>query len=215
MDQTPWPVARYKMSEIIPGLYGRAVEPQRIVSQQYACRQCEDTGRGIGFDPCGCGLWIKSPSHDRILEMHNAIKRDLAPEPLEADGWIPHTPGDPCPVAADVKVLTRLRGGELNTSECKALWYYWGVLGESHLEIVAYKLAEWRPFSETPEVDGEVWEICIRDNGNIHYSKFSEGEWIMPSESIDSARSYSESVTIANRESYYSGYRPIQTPSVA
>lgn len=65
-------------------------------------------------------------------------EKPAKPEP-DAEGWIPHTPGDPCPCGADDKVEVKLRDGDEPGEWC-AEKYNWSLTPSNGRQIIA-----WRP----------------------------------------------------------------------
>lgn len=70
----------------------------------------------------------------RVLRFEEATKPTL-----DADGWIPHKPGDPMPVDGDIRVYYSMRGDKASFDE-RARDLRWNDTN-SDGDITAYKLA--------------------------------------------------------------------------
>ena len=89
----------------------------------------------------GNEIWCK---WDNGEDLYWAHKDELLP--CDAEGWIPHTPGDPMPCAGDLEVEIKMRWeatGEKawRSSPDRADSLDWSTCIRSHLQILAWKPA--------------------------------------------------------------------------
>jgi hypothetical protein len=90
------------------------------------------------------GLEAPAPVCDKCGETIAECNRRTMERLGMSDGWLPHTPGDPQPVADDVIVDVKLRGGMIGSARPAGKWR-WGASATvkgSHGDIVAYRIVK-------------------------------------------------------------------------